>query len=64
MRRMVLYRAVWPGFLLFFRHRKKLQVLFALQRAFYRLYYKYKHTFDIMAARWKNDADDFACGSE
>ena len=57
-------RAVGPGFLLCFRHRQKLQVLFALHRVIHRLYYLYKHTFDIMAVRWRNDTDDFACGSE
>lgn len=57
-------RAVGPGFLLCFRHRQKLQVLFALHRVIHRLYYLYKHTFDYVAAGWKNDADDFVCGSE
>ena len=32
-------------FLLFFRHRQKLQVLFALQAAIHPLYYKHKHMF-------------------
>ena len=43
---MLLYRGIWTGFLLLFRHRKKVHNLFALQARFHRLYYKYKQMFD------------------